>query len=85
MQKNRKVRKYVPLGLRVPDQAAVLKQDEKDPLCAICLDHKSEDSGRAWIKTLCGHMFHKDCMRLLRNYVCPICRDEYQEKDLLSV
>jgi ubiquitin-protein ligase len=54
--------------------------------CYICFDtlqlptNVVED-----IKLICGHQFHKDCLKLhseINNKICPMCRRELQEEDL---
>jgi hypothetical protein len=36
--------------------------------CCICLEDTSE------IKTLCNHIYHKECLGSITNNSCPMCR-----------
>jgi hypothetical protein len=47
-----------------------------ETVCAICLDHPSEDS--SWRALRCSHMYHTECIDTwFRSHVaCPVCRTD---------
>jgi hypothetical protein len=48
-------------------------------ICAICLNNNG-----TFIKTVCNHEFHKDCLNEWIKYKenCPICRQNLENFDL---
>jgi hypothetical protein len=49
-----------------------ISENNLDIACSICLDNIDTFSSK---KTLeCEHTFHKQCLKLLTNHLCPICR-----------
>lgn len=59
-----------------PNILNMLKDEKKDDTCPICLDKKI-----IFKKTICGHLFCKDCIRewLEINKCCPLCRMELKD------
>ena len=56
--------------------------------CAICLcslnstiNNKNKIDNRI-IKLLCGHRFHLECIKLLKNFKCPLCRQDIELPNL---
>lgn len=50
-----------------------------DDECAICLEGKAETS-LPWVRTRCGHLFHRKCLRAWANrggVTCPLCQDPF--------
>ena len=33
----------------------------------------------------CGHIFHKECLKPISSKQCPLCRQKFEDKDILSV
>ncbi len=70
--------KAVKLGWLLNEQhfVALVKKDEKNIVCPICLDDLK--LGQAIQSTNCFHLFHEECLRehFARNlqYTCPLCR-----------
>jgi hypothetical protein len=44
--------------------------------CSICLEDGNESGNQEFIKTDCGHKFHKKCLEtwVTNNQYCPLCR-----------
>jgi len=64
--------KYPPF-LTLPTDIPIFKCPKTIPndfICAICLDENAEDI----IVTDCNHIFHVNCILLIRNVSCPFCR-----------
>ncbi|KAL9681750.1 hypothetical protein QQ045_013538 [Rhodiola kirilowii] len=52
--------------------------DKVSTVCSICLNAVSDTGDRSWVKLLCGHQFHLDCIGSAFNVKgamqCPNCR-----------
>lgn len=57
---------------------------DKDHECAICLDTRAEDSRAPWVRTRCGHLFHRACLRQWwkqrsgKSDSCPMCLASFE-------
>jgi hypothetical protein len=52
--------------------------------CYICFDTNTEHNLKE-IQLICGHKFHKDCLKIhseTNNEICPMCRRELHTNDL---
>lgn len=45
-----------------------------DKSCPVCMEQFSD--AKIIAVTLCGHTFHKDCIKLVRDSKCPVCRKD---------
>ena len=46
----------------------VISPAKSTDTCSICLEDRSE------CETLCGHVFHTECIKQINNDRCPMCR-----------
>lgn len=46
--------------------------------CSICF----EDINNIEIPLSCGHWFHKNCLKFIKNYKCPLCRNRMNNTDI---
>jgi hypothetical protein len=52
--------------------------------CSICMDNDEE---KVWVKTPCGHVFHRNCIEKVEcadcskcdNITCPLCRTKFKK------
>lgn len=54
---------------------------EKDN-CPICLDNIRDNDIPLNIPLTCGHWFHKNCLKPIKNYNCPLCRKRMNKEDI---
>lgn len=52
----------------------------EDDLCSICLCELDTDL----YKTSCNHIFHLNCIRKIKNYLCPLCRKNIFFENLIT-
>eukprot|EP01103_Thecamoeba_quadrilineata_P007419 TRINITY_DN172_c1_g1_i1.p1 TRINITY_DN172_c1_g1~~TRINITY_DN172_c1_g1_i1.p1 ORF type:complete len:185 (+),score=11.60 TRINITY_DN172_c1_g1_i1:85-639(+) len=59
------------------------QEQRKDDDCSICL--LPLVTGKALFTTSCGHQFHFDCIKDLKDYahLCPMCRDPIPQLDAM--
>lgn len=50
-------------------------------ICSICL----EESDNKIITLDCGHIFHEKCIKLLHNFICPLCRKDIDVKKIFNL
>jgi hypothetical protein len=56
---------------------ANIEELEPNLTCSICLCDVQEETGRGWLKTRCGHHFHRHCLNQVRGNNCPNCRASF--------
>lgn len=59
-----------------------LEAEEKGSECAICLEELDSDS--VAILKECKHIFCRPCLQQNRTDLCPLCRGQYTEDDILT-
>lgn len=50
--------------------------------CSVCLDNIKENDK---IILECNHVFHKDCIKKLNNFICPLCRSNINIKKIFNI
>lgn len=50
---------------------------ENEEECAIC----KENEPNRWYELECGHVFHMNCIKKVKNNKCPLCRKEIKVKN----
>lgn len=57
-------------------------EEEEGGECAICLEHL--DAASVAILKTCKHIFCQPCLQQNRTDLCPLCRGQYTEDDIVS-
>lgn len=54
----------------------IIKIENNDIECCICLEKWVENKNKLWCKTICSHIFHVECIDVWfeNSQTCPICR-----------
>lgn len=52
----------------------MIKNDNCDKTCSICLDIITNSNDDNWFISKCGHLFHKKCLSKWNRNTCPLCR-----------
>jgi len=58
-------------------------EDQQPKECVICFRNMSARVGEESVKTLCGHYFHRACLKTWceKHVTCPVCRTNLEEED----
>jgi hypothetical protein len=48
--------------------------------CQICLEEEEEEEKSEFLSLSCNHAFHTECIKELRNPVCPLCREPIERE-----
>jgi hypothetical protein len=43
-----------------------------EEICSVCIDESRHSA--VWVKTECGHLYHHECLSLVKEKKCPMCR-----------
>jgi len=52
----------------------IIKDNNYDKTCSICLDLVSNCNNDNWFISKCNHIFHKKCISKWKRNTCPFCR-----------
>ena len=52
----------------------LVKNDNFDKTCSICLDIVNSSNDDNWFISKCNHLFHKKCISKWTRNTCPLCR-----------
>lgn len=53
--------------------------------CHICLEEINTINCENKLTLECYHTFHKDCIKKLINYICPLCRSPINIKKTFKI